>query len=101
AARDERAANGRPRDPTEAQAPQDANAAQTNSASKADEMSIQAVRDAAAGGAAAVLMVADPNGSGSDPGTGLGGGSGAQAQQGRMADIAQELRRETGEPNAT
>jgi hypothetical protein len=100
AARDERAANGRPRDPTEAQAPQDANAAQPNSAAKADEMSIQAVRDADAGGAAAVLMVADPNGSGSDPGTGLGGGSGAQAQQGRMADIAQALRRETVEASA-
>jgi hypothetical protein len=99
AARDERAANI-PRDATPAQAAQDADAVQTNPSAKADEMSIQAVRDADAGGAAAVLMVSDPNGSGSDPGTGLGGGSGAEAQQGRMADIAQALRRETVEANA-
>ncbi len=100
AARDEHAANGAPRDATPAQAPQDADAFQTNASGKADEMSIQAVRDADAGGAAAVLMVSDPNGSGSDPGTGLGGGSGAEAQQGSMADIAQALRRETVEANA-
>jgi len=97
AAQAERAANGDPRDAT--QSPQDADAVQTNPSGKADDMSIQAVRDPDAGGGAAVLMVADPNASGSDPGTGLGGGSGAEAQQGRMADIARALRRETVEAN--
>jgi hypothetical protein len=95
----ERAANRDPREATPAQSPQDADAAQTNASAKADELSIQAVRDADAGGGAAILMVADPNGSGTDPGTGLGGGSGAEAQQGRMADIARALRREIVEAN--
>ena len=99
AAQAERAANGDPRDATPAQSPQDADAVQANRSGKADDMSIQAVRDPDAGGGAAVLMVADPNASGSDPGTGLGGGSGAEAQQGRMADIARALRRETVEAN--
>jgi hypothetical protein len=96
----ERAANRDPRDATPALTPQDGSAVQTNGSAKQDEMSIQAVRDADSGGGAAVLMVANPNANGSDPGSGLGGGSGAEAQQGRMADIAQALRRETVEANA-
>jgi hypothetical protein len=100
AAQVEGAANRDPRDAMPAGSPQDADAVQTNASANADEMSIQLVRDADTGGGAAVLMVANPNANGTDPGTGLGGGSAAQAQQGRMADIAQALRRETVEANA-
>jgi len=100
AAETERMATHDPRQAMPAESPQDGNAVQTNASAKADETSIQVVRDADAGGGAAVLMVADPNGSGSDPGSGLGGGSGAEAQKGRMAAIADALRRETVEANA-
>jgi hypothetical protein len=100
AAQAERVANRDPRDATPARSPQEGDAVQTNASAKAEEMSIQAVRDADAGGGAAVLMVADPDAGGTDPGTGLGGGSGAEARQGRMADLAQALRRETVEASA-
>ena len=95
----ERAASGDPRDATPALSPQDPAGSQTNASAKAGDMLIQAVRDADSGGGAAVLMIADPNASGSDPGSGLGG-SDADRQQGRMTDIAPALRRETVEASA-
>jgi len=99
-AQTERAANRDPRDATSAQMPQNGDAVQTNASAKAEELSIQLVRDTDARGGPAILMVTDPNASGTDPGTGLGGGSGVDAQQGRMADIAPALRRETVEASA-
>jgi hypothetical protein len=99
-AKTERAANHNPRDAPPAQAPQDVDAVQTNASAKTEEMSIQQVRDADAGGGAAILVVAHPNATGTDPGTGLGGGSGVDAQQGRMADVAPALRREIVEASA-
>src|SRR5207237_4219343 len=100
AAQTERAANRDPRDATSAQKPQNGDAVQTNASAKAEELSIQLVRDTDARGGPAILMVTDPNASGTDPGTGLAGGSGVDAQQGRMADIAPALRRETVEASA-
>ena len=99
-AKAERAANADPREALPAETPPEGDTVQTSAAGKKDEMSIQAVRDADAGGGAGVLMIADPGAFGRDPGSGLGGGSGVDAQQGRMADIAQALRRETVEASA-
>lgn len=95
AAQAERAAIRDPREGLPAGSSPDAAAVQMNAAAKSDERSIQMVREADAGGGAAMLMVANPNAGGGDPGSGLGGGSGVDAQQGRMADIGRALRRET------
>lgn len=96
----ERAANGDPRETRPSRRPQDGDAAQANASPRHQEPSIQSVRDPDSGGGAAVLMVADPNAIGRDPGTGLGGGSGADAQNGAMPDLGRALRSETVEASA-
>lgn len=91
-----------PKDPQEAMAAADAQkgpAAQSKapgSPGSNEENSVQAVKDASAGGGAGVIMMSSQEASsGKDPGLGLGGGSAQNAGRGRMADLGAALRKET------
>jgi hypothetical protein len=88
-----------PKDPSEAQATADAktgDAAQSSKSGDKQEGSIQAVKDASAGGGVGVVMMSsdDPSGA-QEAGLGLGGGSSDRNGGGRMPDIAAALRKET------
>jgi hypothetical protein len=88
-----------PKDPQEAMAAADAQkgaAAQSKTAGSKEENSIQAVKDASAGGGAGVVMMSSQDASsGKDPGLGLGGGSAQDRGRGHMADLGAALRKET------
>lgn len=97
-AKREEAANDQPEEAVGSKDRQQGDAAQTDEAASTDEMSIQAVKDAAAGGGAGMIMISSQEAPASDsPGTGLGGGSGTANGGGRMAGIQQALRQETVE----
>jgi hypothetical protein len=87
------------KDPQEAMAAADAKkgpAAQSKTPGSQEENSIQAVKDASAGGGAGVIMMSSQEASsGKDPGLGLGGGSAQKTGRGRMADLGAALRKET------
>jgi len=71
-------------------------AAQSKTPGGKEENSIQAVKDASAGGGAGVIMMSSQEASsGKDPGLGLGGGSAQNSGRGRMADLGAALRKET------
>jgi hypothetical protein len=89
-----------PRDPSEAIGAADApkgDAAQAkNGGNKYDDSSIQAVKDASAGGGIGVIMMANEDGQpAGEPGLGLGGASAENKGGGRMPDFAAALRKET------
>jgi hypothetical protein len=67
----------------------------------ADQISIQSVSEADAGGGAGIIMMdKDQPGGKASPGLGFGGGSDPGTNGGRMADLKAALRRETIEANA-
>lgn len=88
-----------PKDPQEAMAAADAQkgpSGQSKSPGNQDENSVQAVKDASAGGGAGVIMMSSQEASsGKDPGLGLGGGSAQNRGRGQMADLGAALRKET------
>ena len=88
-----------PKDPQEAMAAADAQkgpSGQSKSPGSQDENSVQAVKDASAGGGAGVIMMSSQEASsGKDPGLGLGGGSAQNRGRGQMADLGAALRKET------
>jgi hypothetical protein len=93
-----------PRDPQDAMSSADVpkgGAAQSNRDSHKEEASIQAVKDASAGGGVGVIMMAsDDEQTSHEAGLGLGGGSAANNGRGRMADIGAALKKETIEAHA-
>jgi hypothetical protein len=91
---------GSPKDPKDAagaaEAPQ-GDAAQSNKGDKKyDDSSIQAVKDASAGGGAGVIMMSseDPQGA-QEAGLGLGGASSERKNGGTMPDLMAALKKET------
>jgi hypothetical protein len=88
-----------PKDPKDATAsadPRAGAAAQSKKAGDKDEMSIQSVKDASAGGGAGVIMMSNQDaGGGKEAGLGLGGSSEQTSGRGRMADLGAALRKET------
>ncbi len=98
------AADTSPKDPQDAVGSAEAQqgqAAQSNRNSNKEDASIQAVKDAGAGGGIGVIMMSDDQGQmAREPGLGLGGASAKNNGGGRMADIGAALRRETLEAHA-
>lgn len=88
--------------PTDAMASkerQQGDAVQTNAGSDAEEMSVQVVKEADAGGGMGVIMMSDDNVSkNARPGSGVGGGSSMGA--GTKSELEAALRRETIEASA-
>jgi hypothetical protein len=95
---------GKAKDPSQAVGTADSakgDAAQSNRPGSKDEASIQAVKDASAGGGVGMIMMSNEDGqSPQEPGLGLGGGSETSNGGGRMPDLAAALRHETVEAHA-
>lgn len=85
-----------PQDATASTEAQAGDAAQAKKPGDNEDLSIQSVKDASAGGGAGVVMMSNQDASGGkESGLGLGGGSEPNRGGGRMADLGAALRKET------